>query len=162
VSYYSCDWMEGPVAQQVNVVLVDDLDGSEASESVSFGLDGRSYEIDLSGANTARLREILAPYVEAARRGTGARRPVVAPAAPRSTSNREETAAVREWARTHGFTVSERGRIPNSVIEAYAAHQTVAAPEPVVADTPPPAVDAPTRRTRARKVPDPFTIEAAG
>ena len=112
------------MAQKVDVLFVDDLDGSEASGTVSFALDGRAYEIDLSEENAAKLRDSLATFVAAARR-TGSRRPrsqrsstSEAPAAPARPS-REATAAVRTWARENGHEVSERGRIPKAVIEAY-------------------------------------------
>lgn len=116
------------MAQKVQVLLLDDLDGSEAAQTVRFGLDGASYEIDLSDANADALREALAVYVANARKvGRGA----VAPARPatgragRGTArvDREQTQAIREWARKNGHTVSDRGRIPSSVIDAYhAAH----------------------------------------
>jgi hypothetical protein len=112
------------MAQKVDVRFVDDLDGSEASGTVSFALDGRAYEIDLSEENAAKLRDSLATFVAAARR-TGSRRPCnqrsstsEAPATPARPS-REATAAVRTWARENGHEVSERGRIPKAVIEAY-------------------------------------------
>lgn len=118
------------MAQKVNVVLVDDLDGSEAIETISFTLDGGSYEIDLNEANAAALRDALAPWVGAARR---AGRGTSAPAARRtarggtrpaaSGSDRERVQAIREWARTHGHNVSERGRLSADVLAAYqAAH----------------------------------------
>lgn len=104
------------MAKQTTVTLIDDLDGSEADEQVEFAVDGRSYEIDLSSANSARLRDALAPFVSAARR-TGGRRSTPAPG--RSTSDREQNQAIREWAQQNGFTVSDRGRLPANVIEAY-------------------------------------------
>ena len=118
------------MAQQVSVTLVDDLDGSEATETVSFGLDGRSYEIDLSVENAARLRDATVPFVAAARKpgsgGSGGirrgRRQPLAQEEPRpARSTREQTAAIRQWARENGHQVSERGRIPKAVIEAYQA-----------------------------------------
>jgi len=112
------------MAQKVDVRFVDDLDGSEASGTVTFALDGRAYEIDLSDDNAARLRDSLATFIPAARR-TGSRRSRAqrsttseAPAAPTRPS-REATAAIRTWARENGHEVSERGRIPKAVIEAY-------------------------------------------
>ena len=113
------------MAQQTTVRFVDDLDGSEASGTFDFSLDGRSYQIDLSDDNAAKLRGALAPYVDAAQKAGGRSRG----RAPRQTtvlekparSNREETAALRRWARENGHQVSERGRIPKSVIEAYRA-----------------------------------------
>jgi hypothetical protein len=105
----------------VEVVLVDDLDGAPAEETVQFSLDGASYEIDLSADNAEALREALAPYLGHARRvggrRTGGRR--AAAASPRSS----DSAAIRAWAKEQGLSVSERGRIPASIVEQYeAAH----------------------------------------
>ena len=112
--------------------LVDDLDGSQASESVTFALDGASYEIDLSDSNADKLRDALAGYVANARRVDGARRgpgrPRTAKVAKvargaRTAPDREQTAAIREWARANGHEVSERGRLSASVLAAFeAAH----------------------------------------
>jgi hypothetical protein len=108
------------VAQQVQTRLVDDLDGSEAVETITFGLEGRQYEIDLSTDNAARLRDSLAAFVAAARRsGTASRSRGNGAKTSPSASDREHTSAVREWARQNGHQISDRGRIPNSVLEAY-------------------------------------------
>ncbi|MGH3434949.1 MAG: histone-like nucleoid-structuring protein Lsr2 [Sciscionella sp.] len=111
------------MAQQVTVTLVDDLDGSEADETVDFGLDGAQYQIDLSGDNAERLRDVLGEFVEAARRSgrrRGPGRPRGSGAGGRSaTAEREQNQAIREWARKNGFDVSERGRIPAEVLDAY-------------------------------------------
>jgi hypothetical protein len=113
------------MAQKVTVSLVDDLDGSEAEETVEFGLDGAFYEIDLSEDNAERLREALAEYVEHARRSGGRKRVGRVAAvgrAPRTASaDREQNQAMREWARKQGMTISDRGRIPKEVAEAYNA-----------------------------------------
>ena len=99
------------MAQKVQVLLVDDLDGSEATENVTFGLDGVSYDIDLNFGNACTLREEPAHYVEHAPKAASAtaqarrRR-------PRSGAGREESARIREWAKANGFKVNERGRIP--------------------------------------------------
>ncbi len=109
------------MAQKVLVSLVDDLDGSEADETLEFGLDGISYQIDLSADNAGELRDTLAQYVEHARRSGGRKRAatrvsgVVRPA----TVDREQNQAIRAWARKNGFNVSDRGRIPTEVVEAY-------------------------------------------
>lgn len=113
------------MAQKVNIILVDDLDGSDATETVSFGLDGTSYEIDLSEAHAAGLRETLAGYVGNARKVAGTRRG--ARRASSSSSNGSaggaSAADIRTWAREAGHDVPERGRIPSAVKEAYeAAH----------------------------------------
>ena len=108
------------MAQKVQVLLVDDLDGSTADETVTFGLDGVSYEIDLSSGNAGKLRNELAQYVEHARKTTAA------PARRRRTrsgAGREQSARIREWAKQHGKKISERGRIPAEIVAEYeAAH----------------------------------------
>jgi hypothetical protein len=109
------------VAQKVTVQLVDDLDGSVADETVEFGLDGVSYQIDLSAVNAEKIRDTLADFVSHARR-TGSRTKRSAVAAGRSRSaavDREQNQAIREWARKRGLKVSERGRISAEVLEAY-------------------------------------------
>ena len=109
------------MAQIREIRLVDDLDGEVADETVEFGVDGKNYEIDLSTANAKKLRDALAEFVAAARRAGGRRRGGGAPAAaPRMPSiDREQNQAIREWARKRGMKVSDRGRIPAEVLEAY-------------------------------------------
>jgi hypothetical protein len=112
------------VAQKVTVSLIDDLDGDKADETVEFGLDGKSYEIDLSSGNADKLRDALASYVAAARRPGGRRRsggggPAAAATARRPSVDREQNQAIRDWARKRGMKVSDRGRIPADVLEAY-------------------------------------------
>ena len=116
------------MAQQTTVRFIDDLDGSEASGTVEFGLEGKNYEIDLSDTNAKKLREALAPFVDAgrksggsSRRGRGRAQSQPAAAEKPSGSSREDTAAIREWARANGHQVSDRGRISKSVMEAYRA-----------------------------------------
>ncbi|WP_021599629.1 histone-like nucleoid-structuring protein Lsr2 [Actinomadura welshii] len=109
------------MAQKVEVLLVDDIDGGEADETVSFSIDGTSYEIDLSKKNAAKLRGGLEPFVAGARKarktpGRGGR-------GARTAGSRERSAEIREWAKGQGIKVNERGRIPANVIEQYeAAH----------------------------------------
>jgi len=112
------------MAQKVQVILVDDLDGGEAEETVSFSLDGVSYEIDLSAGNAAELRDALASWVGHARRvGGRASAGRRAAAAPRPRSGSRDLTAVRSWARDNGFSVSDRGRVSSEVLTAYdAAH----------------------------------------
>lgn len=109
------------MAQKHIVQLIDDLDQGEAAETVSFGLDGTNYEIDLSAKNATRLRDSLAEYVAHARKSTRGGRPPAAP--PRrgksARGDREQTQAIREWARKNGFKIGEKGRIPANVLEAY-------------------------------------------
>jgi nucleoid-associated protein Lsr2 len=103
------------MAQKVTVELEDDLDGGPADETVRFGFDGSDYEIDLSNKNAATLRRQLEPFIEHARKaGRGQRR-----RSPRTPSSRQHSGAVRAWAREQGIAVSERGRIPASVLDQY-------------------------------------------
>ncbi|HET9142433.1 Lsr2 family protein [Actinophytocola sp.] len=108
------------MAQQTVVELIDDLDGGEADETVAFALDGVEFTIDLSADNANRLRDTLAEYVGHARR-TDARR---ARAASLSRSNgKPDTQAVREWARSQGEPVAQRGRISHDLLIRFqAAH----------------------------------------
>ena len=118
------------MAQKVQVILVDDVDGGEAAETVSFALDGVSYEIDVSEKNATALREALAPWVGHARRvggrassgrarsssggggGGGSR-------SRGSSAGRHDLSDVRAWARENGYQVSDRGRVSSEVIAAY-------------------------------------------
>lgn len=108
---------EMPMAQKVHIVLVDDLDDSEADETVTFGLDGATYEIDLNSANAARLREALASYVGHGRKVGGRRTARKAPAG----GNGPSAAEIRAWARSNGHDVPERGRVSAEVRQAYEA-----------------------------------------
>ncbi len=111
------------MAQKVQVVLTDDLDGGEADETVQFALDGVSFEIDLSEGNAEALRGALAPYVAAARRLGG--RTTRRGGAPKSrpASERVDLSDLRAWARENGYQVSDRGRVSSEVRAAYeAAH----------------------------------------
>lgn len=108
------------MAQRVNVVLVDDLDESEAAETVTFGLDGINYEIDLSEEHAAELRDSLAQWVGHARRVGGTRKRGNRTATKR-TDVGSDSGTIREWARANGYTVSDRGRIKADVLEAYNA-----------------------------------------
>ena len=111
------------MAQKVNIVLVDDLDGTEATETVSFGLDGTTYEIDLNDANASSLREALSGYVGHARKVTGGGRRTRRSSGGSSSASSSNTKDVREWAKAQGMEVSERGRISADVQQAYdAAH----------------------------------------
>jgi Lsr2 len=104
------------MAQKVNIILVDDLDGGSADENVKFGLDGVNYEIDLSAANAAELRSSLERFVTAARKASGGRvQRAKAPTGGRS----HDSAQIRQWARDNGYTVNSRGRIQAEIQEAY-------------------------------------------
>jgi hypothetical protein len=105
------------MSKSVSVIITDDLDGSENAQTVSFGLDGVAYEIDLAKKNRAKLEHALAPFIQAARRvpRSGRRRGSRSGAAPADRS------AVRDWARSAGLQVSERGRISADVLRRYDA-----------------------------------------
>ncbi|MGW4032583.1 histone-like nucleoid-structuring protein Lsr2 [Streptomyces sp. NPDC004838] len=107
------------MAQRVVVALVDDIDGGEAAETVIFGLDGKSYEIDLNTANAKKLRKALAPFVSAGRKQTGAGKRGKARVAYKHTSLEPAPAAVRAWAQSNKMDVPARGRIPKAVYEAF-------------------------------------------
>ncbi len=111
------------MAQRVNVVLVDDIDGSDASETVGFALDGVDYEIDLSDKHAGELRDALSLYVGHARRTGGRRRGGRRSSASSAGSATGEASAadIRAWARENGHDVPERGRDSAEVREAYAA-----------------------------------------
>jgi hypothetical protein len=104
------------MAQRVQVQLVDDVDGKTATETVSFGLDGVSYEIDLSDKNAKALRKAYETWISSARR-VGGRRTNGATRVPTGV----DTAAVRAWASSNGYDISSRGRIPGEILEKYRA-----------------------------------------
>ena len=109
------------MAQKVQVLLLDDIDGNEAAETVSFSLDGVAYEIDLNEENARAMRDSVAHWIDHARRSTGR-------SGQRSSSRRAAAkgdgpspSELREWARANGYQVSERGRISEQIRGAYAA-----------------------------------------
>ncbi len=111
------------MAQRVHIILEDDLDGGNADETVKFGLDGASYEIDLSTNNAASLRDVLAQYVASARRGSGNRGSRRSPRGRSGGGDANNASQMRDWAREHGYTVSDRGRVSADIKAAYdAAH----------------------------------------
>ena len=108
------------MAQRTQVVLIDDLDGKEVTDggqTVSFSLNGKTWEIDLGEKNAKKLQDALAPFMAAGRRAGGGRRGRSAS----SSSHEVDTKAVRAWAASNGIELSSRGRIPASVIERYKA-----------------------------------------
>ncbi len=111
------------MAKKVTVTLVDDFDGDgPADETVEFSIDGVSYEIDLSAKNAKKLRDDLKQWIEAGRRVGGRRRGRSGgPGRGRASIDREQSAAIREWARRSGHKVSTRGRIPAEIIDAFHA-----------------------------------------
>jgi hypothetical protein len=138
------------MARQIVTTLIDDIDGTEARETIMFGLDGVGYSIDLSDDNAERLREFLADFVTHARK--------VGRMMPRSSRlasdvyrvkprvDREQNQAIRDWARAHGIKVADRGRIPADVVERF--HQHNAEP-PKASDVEPPKA----KRARSRRAP---------
>jgi hypothetical protein len=110
------------MAQKVEVRLVDDLDGGSADETVTFSLDGNEYEIDLSDEHATALRGEVWQYVQAARRvGKVAGRRGRTPAGTAAPSNRERNQAIREWAKSVGLEVSDRGRLSQEIVDRYDA-----------------------------------------
>lgn len=111
------------MAQKIQIVLEDDLDGSEATQTVTFGLDGTTYEIDLNDAHAAELREALAGYVGHARKVTGSagRRSRKAASAGSAAGSGPSASDIRAWATANGYEVPERGRISADVRAAYEA-----------------------------------------
>ena len=108
------------MAQKIQTLFIDDLDGSEADGTVRFGLDGTDYEIDLNAEHASELRDALARYVNAARRaGGGARRP--ARSGRRASANGLNTTEVREWAKAQGIDVKDRGRVPAELVVKFQA-----------------------------------------
>lgn len=120
------------MAQKVEVTLIDDISGDEGATTVEFGLDGVTYEIDVTEKNETALRDAMAEFVANARRTGGRARRAGraagityqqgAPASPGrkpARVDREQTKAIRDWARRNGYTVSERGRIPGEITAAY-------------------------------------------
>jgi len=107
------------MAQRIEVLLTDDLDGTDIpvgkGETVTFGLDGKSYEIDLTAKNASALRKALQPYIAGGRPIKGSRRQAV------RTRVSADNRTIKEWARANGYQVNDRGRIPTAVREAFDA-----------------------------------------
>ena len=110
------------MAKQTVTLLTDDMDGTEADRTIEFGVDGVTYTIDLSEKNAGKLRKALDPYLTAASRlgrGRAGRTPARGTTAAPIQGNRDQNRAIREWATKNGYEVSERGRIPSSIVEAF-------------------------------------------
>lgn len=110
------------MAQQFHVRYIDDIDGTELGDevhSISFAFEGKEYSIDLSDENAEAFREAMAPYIDAGHKVSGTKSKPARKAASKAPSG--DTKAIREWARDSGYTVSDRGRIPADIMEAYAA-----------------------------------------
>ena len=108
------------MAQKIQTLFIDDIDGTEAEGTVRFGLDGAEYEIDLNAKHADALRKALAKYIDAARRSTGtARRP--ARTGRRASASGVNTTEVREWAKAQGIEVKDRGRVPADLVVRFRA-----------------------------------------
>jgi Lsr2 len=116
-------WNGVHVAQKIQTLFIDDIDGSEAEGTVRFALDGAEYEIDLNAKHADALRKALARYIDAARRssgtGTAARRP--ARSGRRAPASGLNTTEVREWAKAQGIEVKDRGRVPAELVVRFKA-----------------------------------------
>jgi Lsr2 len=110
------------MAQKIQTLFIDDLDGSPAEGTVQFALDGTSYEIDLSTGHAQELRAALSPYVDAARKEPGTRRPARSRRKP--GEGRPDSTEVRDWARSQGIEVKDRGRIPAELVVKFKAATT--------------------------------------
>ena len=108
------------MAREIRVILTDDIDGSADARAVEFSLDKTAYTIDLSEANIAKLEAALAPFIAKAER-VGRRKAAPAGRKPVARSSKGGLAEIRDWARANGYEVSDRGRIPGNVMEAYEA-----------------------------------------
>jgi hypothetical protein len=110
------------MAQKVQTLLIDDLDGGQAEDTVRFALDGTDYEIDLSAGHAEAMRKALEPYVSAARRASGSasRRPGRNGRRAASAAEPDST-AVREWAKAQGIEVKDRGRVPAELVVKFKA-----------------------------------------
>jgi hypothetical protein len=161
------------VAKKIVHLLIDDLDGSEAAETVRFGIDGFLYEIDLTTKNATKLREAVAPFQSAGQRlGKADRAARQQPTGhgpghgeyrrtqllPSGETQKQINAKIREWAAEYGITVSDRGRIKQEIVNAYNGRGTSQA-DALLQDayhatgTTPPAPEAPAPRQRAKKTP---------
>ena len=109
------------MAQKIQTLLIDDLDGGEAEETVRFGLDGTEYEIDLSAKNADALRRAVARYVDAARRAPGAAARPGRSGRKAASTNGTDPTAVREWAKSQGIEVKDRGRVPAELVVKFKA-----------------------------------------
>ncbi|CAM5667584.1 Lsr2 family protein [Streptomyces avidinii] len=107
------------MAQKVQVLLVDDLDGGEADETVTFALDGKTYEIDLTTANAEKLRGLLDPYTKGGRRTGGRATAARAKGRGSVATGHPDTAEIRAWAKENNYNVNDRGRVPAEIREAY-------------------------------------------
>ncbi|MFD0775599.1 Lsr2 family protein [Streptomonospora algeriensis] len=112
------------MSRKVEVLLVDDLDGGTADESVEFGIDGKSYQIDLSSENAKELREVVSPYLQGARKVPQSGRKGQQGRKKTGGGSSRRAAEIRSWAKQAGKQVNDRGRIPAEIVAEYeAAHR---------------------------------------
>jgi hypothetical protein len=109
------------MAQKVQTLLIDDLEGGEADSTVRFGLDGTEYEIDLSAKNAEALRTALGRYLDAARRAPGSSPRRLGRTSRRGSASGLNTTQVREWAKSQGIEVKDRGRVPAELVVKFRA-----------------------------------------
>jgi hypothetical protein len=143
------------MAQKTVVLLEDDLDGGVATETVTFSLDGVSYEMDLSEQNAERLRGLFGPYVEAGRRlGGRSTTSTRSRATGAAKVDPTQLAAIRAWARGRGLEINDRGRIPGRIIEQYNAEATAPPAPAAAAAEKPEKPEKPTRGRRGKNAAD--------
>jgi Lsr2 len=106
------------MAQKVQTLFIDDIDGGEAEGTIRFSLDGTEYEIDLSTTHNDALRKTLGTYIEHARKASGAARRSARSSGRRGSSGIDTTAA-RAWAKENGYDIKDRGRVPSDVVAKY-------------------------------------------
>lgn len=118
------------MAQRVEVLLIDDIDGGDADQTITFAVDGVNYEIDLKDKNAEKFRKLLTQYTDKARKvGKGSKSKTTRTTeGPRGTSRtarnvsvKADTDTIRKWAQANGFAVADRGRIAANVVEAFEA-----------------------------------------
>lgn len=150
------------MAKQIIEKLIDDLDGGVADTSVTFGLDGKTYEIDLSESNAKELRSLLDKYIEAGRFAPAVHRVTVTRGrfSPPPRSDRSQNQAIREWANRNGYDVSERGRIPQEVVENFHANRPNPTPKPAPLASDAPQAAAPAAEAPAEPVSKPKATAA--
>jgi hypothetical protein len=107
------------MAQKIQTLFIDDIDGGEAEGTVRFGLDGTEYEIDLSTVHSKELRTALSQYVEHARKAGGTARRAVRGGSRRAATADTDTTAVRAWAKEQGIDIKDRGRVPAGIVTKY-------------------------------------------
>jgi hypothetical protein len=115
------EWNGVHVAQKIQTLFIDDIDGSEAEGTVRFALDGAEYEIDLNAEHAGELRKALSRYVEAARRSGGQARRPARTGGRRTAASGLNTTEVREWAKAQGIEVKDRGRVPAELVVRFRA-----------------------------------------